>query len=217
MKSFIIKKPNQTTPQFGNLWLGSPGREDQRGWLQTHTPLIYSFFRPGPNYSLHVKSEGSESLHKGRASMSTEKGLNDAVTLLWYQLVTAAWPRGFLVKQCTLVHKQGWRISVLPVPPPSQESRHGQHRQLDDSSGRPTLTFMLTPDNYPRGKILPQMQTYPSSVHGQKSIRVFSPHLVQLRFLSKAIVFVQLRAEFSLCFGMQTDSKLKTHKRTWRD
>lgn len=102
-------------------------------------------------------------------------------------------------------------------PPTSQESRHDQHRQLDGSSGRPTLTFTLTPDNYPRGKILPQMQTYPSSVHGQKSIRVFSPHLVQLRFRSKAIVFVQLRAEFSLCFGMQTDSKLKTHKRTWRD
>lgn len=116
MKSFIIKKPNQTTPQFGNLWLGSPGREDQRGWLQTHTPLIYSFFHPGPNYSLRVKSDGSESL-QGRASMSTEKGLNDAVTLLWYHLVTAARPQGFLVKQCTLVHKQGWRMSVLPVPP----------------------------------------------------------------------------------------------------
>lgn len=46
MKSFIIKKPNQTTPQFGNLWLDSPGRADHRESLQSHTFLIYCCFCP---------------------------------------------------------------------------------------------------------------------------------------------------------------------------
>lgn len=131
MKSFIIKKPNQTTPQFGNLWLDSPGRDDQREWLQTHTPLIYCCFRPGPNYSLHVKSEGSESSHKGRASqhISTEKGLNHAVTLLWYHLAISAGPQGFLVMQCTLlwcVNTSGTQLLHCQHPPTTLESKSAQ-------------------------------------------------------------------------------------------
>lgn len=88
------------------------------------------------------------------------------------------------------------------LPPPTSQSVP-KCRQLGGSKGQSTLTFTSTPDNYPCRKILPQMQTYHFNIQRQKSI-LFSLNLVQLRFHSKDIVFVQLRAEFSLCFGVQS-------------
>lgn len=146
MKSFIIKKPNQTTPQFGNLWLDFPGRDDQREWSQTHTPLIYCCFHPGPNYSLHVKSKGSESLHNGRASqhVSIEKGLNYAVTLLWYHLAISAGPQDFLVIQCTLLwctNRSGTWPPHCQHPPTTHESKRAQMHTAGWKQG--TVCFVL--------------------------------------------------------------------------
>lgn len=104
-----------------------------------------------------------------------------------------------------LVHRQIWHTTTA-LPAPSHHPRVKsvpKCRQLGGSKGQSTLTFTSTPDNYPCRKILPQMQTYHFNIQRQKSI-LFSLNLVQLRFHSKDIVFVQLRAEFSLCFGVQS-------------
>lgn len=174
---------------------------------------------PGPNYSLHIKSECSESLQKGRASqhVSTEKGLIYAVTLLCYQLAISAGPQGFLVMQCTLLwctNRSGCACQACmqctnccaasTLPPPTSQSLPNAHSWLEarDSPLWPLLPHLTI--IHGEKFSLRCKPIIHSIVHRQRSIILLSLNLVQLRFHSKEIVFVQRRAEFSLCFGVHS-------------
>lgn len=101
-------------------------------------------------------------------------------------LVVPAQLRDLPAMRCTLVHTR--TAEYLPATSQSVP-------RVQDGTPCPVLpchTCQLS-----TWEILPQMQTYRSSVHGQKPIIVFSLNLVRWHFHSKYMVFVQLRAGFS--------------------